>query len=199
MSSFRFLSDLVPWCLWSSSSVPEDTDLLNFDFGCLSFRCLPCSRFLISRAFPVSSASLPVVCSTLATQGSDASAPQAADVGGPVIADPHSSSSSSSDGLQRSPDDDDDDKLAVDVEQDGTSVDAGRTTSAILGFLCYFFQLFNAHPFPTSQVLWTLTSIRRRGRKRKAKGGRGAKLRGGSPLLPTLSTRSSPVGTRPPR
>lgn len=63
-----------------------------------------------------------------------------------MIADPpSSSSSSSSDDLQRSPDDVDDDKLAVDVEQDGTSVDAGRTASAILGFLCYFFSSFLMH------------------------------------------------------
>lgn len=74
-----------------------------------------------------------MVCSTLATQGSDASAHQAGDTGGPVIP-------ASSDGLWRSPDDDDDDdKLAIDVEQDGTGVDPGRTgTKSLILFFCSF-------------------------------------------------------------
>lgn len=69
-----------------------------------------------------------MVCSTLATQGSDASAHQAGDTGGPVIP-------ASSDGLWRSPDDDD--KLAIDVEQDGTGVDPGRTGTKSL--ILFFF------------------------------------------------------------
>ena len=78
--------------------------------------------------FSLSSVCLAVVCSTLATQGSDASAPQAADTGGPVTP-------ASSDGRQGSPEEDGD-KLATDVEQDETGVDLGRTPTST--FSCFF-------------------------------------------------------------
>lgn len=106
-----FLLNLV--CSCPCCSCPTTTDLLNFDLERLS------SGFLISGVFHLSSVCSAVVSSTLATQGSDASAHPAGDAGGPVIP-------TSSDDLQRSPDEDDD-KLPIDVEQDGPAVDPGRT------------------------------------------------------------------------